>query len=140
MEHINISHEIAKEYQAEHNRKARFDKWSNDERFYIETFDGGMLLKNYFLAHRHYDSGKDWFHSERDDYFLFRRDGYNYTAMSAIFSHDGISIHFHSGIIYRQFQSIESTLSGCEFLEPEQFIKNLETSIQKHFTNFKINI
>ncbi len=140
MEHINFSHEVAKEYQSEHNRKARFDKWSNDERFYVETFDGGVLLKNYFLAHKHHKKEGSYLVSESDSYFLFRRDGYTYNAMSAIFSHDGISIHFNSGIIYRQFQAIESTLSGCEFLEPEQFIKNLETSIQKHFTNFKINI
>lgn len=124
--------EFVKEFQSELSRKIRFFRNSNNDRFYIETHDGAMLLPNEFCA---FKEGR-----VVDSYFLFSRVGNEmFTAHSIKIGKGVCAFQIHSGIIYLHNQLIGSYLHpNIEFIDYKKAKEDAQNAISQIFTNLTL--
>ena len=122
---------VAKNYQSRVSRMSRFNRYSTEKMFYIDSPDGGKLIPNEICAHKKV-SGKDF-------YFCAKRFGFSDVQTASIcISENEFSISKKTGSIYDLYLYIFEGVFCCEFYDLQHFQDNLKNVITNHYKHFKL--
>lgn len=125
--------EVVREYQTELSKRKRFFDYSDMDRWYLETFEGGYKIPNYICAIFDTKFGSRYF-------FFQRHEHENFNAMEVRLDLSGISVYNFNGIIWKNYHLLESKIMRCEYLDPDHTKKIIEDRLKAFFTNFTITI
>ena len=122
------------QYQNRQVRIDRFNARSNDDKFYVEFSEGGMLCPNEFVAHKTPVG--------LNEYFICKRRGITADVCTIKIRDDGkfFQAWVDTLIIPDNFAFFEANLNNTQRYPLDQFIENLQkidfsfNSIIKFFT------